>query len=78
MNHTTVLPTEKPQAEKLSLPDLFGAIYDHASQLSTYAIRGKYADLNPAYREKMHLECQRLLAELQTLSQALAEKGGAQ
>ena len=65
-------------AKSLSLPDLFGAIYDHASQLSTCAIRGKNADLNPAYMEKMRLECQRLLAELQTLSQALADQGGAQ
>ena len=65
-------------AQSLSLPDLFGAICDRASQLSICAIRGKNADLNPAYREKMHLECQRLLAELQTLSQALADQGGAQ
>ena len=31
-----------------------------------------------ANMEKMRLECQRLLAELQTLSQALADQGGAQ
>ena len=64
-------------AKSLSLPDLFGAIHDHASQLSTYAIRGKHADLNPEYREKMRLECQCLLNELQALNQSLAEQGGA-